>query len=65
MPEHSLTDINNYTFASNFEAIRARMKIPPMTNDYTRLAVTVAYRLSDFTSDLIGKQLLSIAPWIN
>ena len=76
MPEHSLTDINNYVFAANFEAIRARVN--NISNDYlfvdfgeiecatdssnrmhdqTSLAVTVAYRLNDFSADLVEQAL--------
>jgi hypothetical protein len=76
MPEHSLTNINNYIFAPNMDAIKARVnnicndylfvdfgEIECGTDssnrmyDYARLAVTVAYRLSDFTSDLIEQAL--------
>lgn len=76
MTEHSLTDIHNYIFAANFDAIKARVN--NISNDYlfvdfgeiecstdssnrmydqARLAVTVAYRLNDFTSDLIEQAL--------
>lgn len=76
MPEHSLTNINNYIFAANFDAIKARVN--NISNDYlfvdfgeiecgtdnsnrmydqARLAVTVAYRLNDFASDLIEQTL--------
>jgi len=76
LPEHSLTDINNYIFAPNLEAVKTRVN--NISDDYlfvdfgeiecdtdnsnrmidrSRLAVTVAYKLSDFTSDLIEQAL--------
>lgn len=76
MPEHSLTGINNYIFAPNFEAVKARVN--NISNDYlfvdfgeiecdtdrfnrmtdqTKLAVTVAKIMSDFSADIIEQML--------
>lgn len=76
LPEHSLTDINNYIFAPNLEAVKARVnnisddylfvdfgEIECVTDssnrmtDQARLAVTVAYKMSDFASDIIEQAL--------
>lgn len=76
LPRQSLTDISNYIFGPNLDAIRARVnnisedylfvdfgEIECGTDssnrmyDYARLAVTVAYRLSDFTADLMEQTL--------
>ena len=55
METHSLTSIQYYIFGANLEAIGNRVNNIP--TDSSRLAITVAFRLKNFSIDLVEQTL--------